>query len=184
MAGKTCWWVDYIIYKLFRRFFQHPRRILRDHVKRGMTVLDVGCGSGFFSLGMAKMVGVKGRVISVDLQTETIESLKKRAARAGLRERIEPRVCSDRTLEIDDLAGQVDFALAFYVVHHAADAPGLMMEVHRALKPEGKFLIVEPGHHASAAECEATETAAQQAGFTVADHPKLTRDWAVMFLKN
>lgn len=184
MAGKTYWWVDYILYKLFRRLFQNPKRILRDYVKPGMTVLDVGCGTGFFSLGMARMVGSNGGVVCADPQAEMIKSLKRRAAKAGLLERIDPRVCSDRSLEIDDLTGQVDFALAFYVVHHAADVPGLMTEIHRVLEPGGMFFIVEPRHHASVDECEVTEAAAQQAGFMFVDHPKLIRDWSATFVKS
>ena len=73
-----------------------------------------------------------------------------------------------------------------HVVHHAPDVAALMAEVYKALKPggEGMFLIAEPSHHASAEYCAATETAARQVGFIFADHPKLTRDWAVLFLKN
>ena len=185
MAGKICSrWVDYVLAKPLKRLFQNPRRVLGDYIKAGMTVLDVGCGTGYFSLGMARMVGLNGRVVCVDLQAEMIKSLKQRAAKAGLSERIDPRVCSDCSLEIDDLAGQVDFALAFHVVHHAADVPGLMTEVHRALKRGGRLLVVEPAHHALAAECEAAEAAAQQAGFAIAGHPKLRRNWAAAFVKN
>jgi ubiquinone/menaquinone biosynthesis C-methylase UbiE len=146
-----------------------------------MTVLDVGCGSGDHSLGMAKLVGPNGRVVSADTDPESIATLKERAARARLSGRIQARVCKEQDLEIGDLASEVDFALAVYVVHHAADAAGLMRNVHGALKPGGILLIVEPRHHASPAECQATESAAQQAGFTIADHPKLWRDWAVRF---
>jgi len=130
------------------------------------------------------MVGANGKVVSVDLQAEAIKNLKTRAAKAGLLDRVDPRVCSDRSLAIDDLAGQVDFALAFYVVHHAADVPILMTRVHKALKPKGRFLIVEPGHHATTDECETAETTAQQSGFSIVDHPKVTRDWAALFEKN
>jgi 2-polyprenyl-3-methyl-5-hydroxy-6-metoxy-1,4-benzoquinol methylase len=128
-----------------------------------MTVLDIGCGSGFFSLGMARMAGSNGKVVSVDLRSERIRDLEMHASKAGLSGRIDARVCSDHNLGIGDFARQVDFALAFYVVHHAADAAGLMAGVHSALKQGGKFMIVEPGHHASAAECESVEAIARQA---------------------
>jgi 2-polyprenyl-3-methyl-5-hydroxy-6-metoxy-1,4-benzoquinol methylase len=185
MVGWTIsLWLDYVTGKFLRRLFQNPKRILRDYVKPGMTVLDVGAGKGYFSVGMAKMVGSNGRIVAVDLEAHEIESLKKRAARAGVSERIDARVCDERSLAIDELAGRVDFALAYYVVHHAPDVDALMAEVHKALKPGGKFLIAEPSHHASAEYCAATEAAAEQAGFVPSDHPKLTRDWAVLFLKN
>jgi SAM-dependent methyltransferase len=130
------------------------------------------------------MIGPNGRVVSVDTKPEVIESLKQRAADDGLSERIGASVCTDKSLGVDHLAGQIDFALAVYVVHHAADAPGLMAEVYSLLKPDGRFLIVEPKHHASPAECEAVESAARAAGFTIAGYPKQPRDWAAMLVKS
>ena len=106
------------------------------------------------------------------------------ATKAGLSKRIDTRVCSEHNLNVDDMAGLVDFALAFYVLHHAADAARLMNDVHNALKQGGEFMIVEPGHHASVDECKSVESVARQAGFTVAGHPKVTRDWAVLLIKN
>ena len=177
-------WIDHIVAGPLRPLLQNPVRILRDYVEPGMMVLEVGCGDGYFSLGMAGMVGADGKVVSVDLQAEVIRNLETRAAKAGLLDRIDARICSDRSLAIDDLAGQVDFALAFYVVHHAADVPMLMNQVHKALKPKGTFLIVEPGHHATDDECETAETTARQSGFSLMDHPRVTRDWAALFEKN
>jgi 2-polyprenyl-3-methyl-5-hydroxy-6-metoxy-1,4-benzoquinol methylase len=185
MAGRVCpWWIGYVLASPLRRLIHDPVRILGDYVKPGMKVLDVGCAMGFFSLAMAKMVGSNGRVVCVDLQARMIKSLERRAARDGLLERIDPRVCSDRSLEINDLAGQVDFVLAFHVVHEVPDAARLMTEIHTSLKPGERFFIVEPKGHASADEYQATETAAKQAGFAVIDHPKLKRDWATMFVRS
>lgn len=185
MASRTIsYWLDHVVSKFLRRLFQNPKRILRDYVKPGMTVLDAGAGKGYFSLGMARMVGSTGRIVAVDLETQKIESLKKRAAHARLSERIDARVCNERSLAIDELARQVDFALAYYVVHHAPNVEALMAEVYKVLKPGGKFLIAEPCHHASAEYCAAIKAVAQQAGFVLTDHPKLTRDWAVLFIKN
>ena len=83
MAGKSCWWIDYILYKLFRRVFQHPRMILGDHVKAEMTVLDVGCGKGYFSLAIARMVGPTGRVIAFEPDPESFALLQKNVAANG-----------------------------------------------------------------------------------------------------
>ena len=183
MSGVFTGWIDRILAKPIRYLFETPARLLKGYVKHGMTVLDVGCGIGYYSLGMAQSVGPKGRVIAVDTETETIATLRRNAEEAGLSERIETRVCSGQDLGISDLSGQVHFALAVYVVHHARDASSLMSDVHRALRPGGKFLVIEPRHHASAAECESTEAAARAAGFALGEHPRLKRDWAVTFVK-
>jgi predicted methyltransferase len=58
-----------------------------------------------------------------------------------------------------------------------------MADVHKALKPGARFLVVEPGHHASPEECAATEAVAREAGFAAAGHPKLIRDWAALLVK-
>ena len=59
-----------------RRWLQNPQRILAPFVKEGMTVLDVGCGPGFFSVELAKLVGRTGKVISVDLQQGMLDMLR------------------------------------------------------------------------------------------------------------
>jgi ubiquinone/menaquinone biosynthesis C-methylase UbiE len=51
-----------------RRWLQNPQKILVPYVREEMTVLDIGCGPGLFSVEMARMVGKSGRVIAVDLQ--------------------------------------------------------------------------------------------------------------------
>jgi ubiquinone/menaquinone biosynthesis C-methylase UbiE len=183
MTSRFTGWIDRILAKPIRYLLESPARLLKDYVKDGMTVLDVGCGAGYYSLGMAELVGPKGRVIAVDTETDAVMSLKKKAEKAGLTDRIEARVCSEHDLGILDLNSQVDFALAVYVVHHARDTSSLMGDVHRALRPGARLLVVEPRHHASAAERESTEAAAQGAGFTLAGHPRLRRDWAVSFVK-
>lgn len=183
MSGLFTGWIDRILAKPIRYLFETPARLLKGYVERGMTVLDVGCGAGYYSLGMARSVGPGGRVIAVDTDTEAIAALRGKAEKAGLAGRIEARVCRVRDLGIGDLNGEVDFALAVYVVHHAKDADSLMSDVHRALKPGGKFLVVEPRHHASAPERESVESTARAAGLALAEHPRLTRDWAVTFVK-
>jgi ubiquinone/menaquinone biosynthesis C-methylase UbiE len=176
-------YIDRVLAKPVRYLFQTPAKLLKARVDRGMTVLDVGCGEGYYSLGMAKLVGPAGRVIAVDTEPGVVAFLKTRAEEAGLSGRIDARVCSAEDLGISDLENRVDFALGVYVVHHAEDAGRLMTGVYCALKRGGRFLIVEPRHHASKAERESVESAGRSAGFEVAEHPRLIRDWAVMFVK-
>lgn len=54
------------------------------HIKEGMTILDVGCGTGNMSLWMAEKVGLKGQVIGIDASAEQIEVSKARAKSMGL----------------------------------------------------------------------------------------------------
>src|SRR5205807_9440652 len=54
-------------------------------VKRGMTICDMGCGNGFYSLQLAKMTGEQGRVYAVDIQAEMLKMLKANAEEHGIR---------------------------------------------------------------------------------------------------
>jgi ubiquinone/menaquinone biosynthesis C-methylase UbiE len=140
--------------------------MLQPFVRRGMTVLEPGCGMGFFSLPLARMVGSEGRVICVDLQQKMIDGLRRRARRAGALERIETVVCGPQDLGVSRWTGQVDLALAIHVVHEVPDAARLLAQVHAALRDGGRLLIIEPKGHVTPARFDTTIAAAEAAGFT------------------
>jgi 2-polyprenyl-3-methyl-5-hydroxy-6-metoxy-1,4-benzoquinol methylase len=184
MAERVCpWWVGYLLASPVRRLFEKPEEVLGPHVERGVTAMDVGCAMGYFSLPMAELVGPGGRVFCVDLQERMIRSLRRRASRAGLSDRIETRVCSASDLGIQDLAGKVDFALAYAVVHEVPDAAGLLVQIHEALVPGGRLLIAEPRGHVSEAAFEGTVAAAEKANLAVIDRPAIKRSRTVLMEK-
>ena len=49
-----------------RKLIQNPWKIMGEYVSTGDTVVDLGCGGGFFAVALAEMVGESGRVIAVD----------------------------------------------------------------------------------------------------------------------
>ena len=151
MAKHVCpVWVGYLLSNPLRKLFHNPDKILGPYIKEGMTVLDVGCAMGFFSLPAARMVGSNGKVICIDIQKEMIQKLEKSALKAGLISRIETRLGNEKSLNIDDLAGKIDFAFAIFVVHETSDASAFFSQIYRSLKPGHKFLVLEPRFHVSA----------------------------------
>jgi 2-polyprenyl-3-methyl-5-hydroxy-6-metoxy-1,4-benzoquinol methylase len=50
------WWLAYTFDNPIRRFFHKPDQMLAKFVKEGMTVVDIGCGMGYFSIGLAKIL--------------------------------------------------------------------------------------------------------------------------------
>jgi len=130
-----------------------------------MIVLDIGSAMGFFSLPAAELVGARGRVICVDLQEKMLASLRRRATRAGLQHRIETRACRADSLGVTDLRGQIDFALAFAVVHEVPDARTLFAEAHAALKPGRTMLVAEPKGHVKGAAFAQMVSIAEACGF-------------------
>jgi len=155
-----------------RRLLQSPKRIVGRYISPGDTVLDIGCGPGFFARPMAAMVGEEGCVIAADLQEEMLAMLAERAGREGLLDRIRLHRTGPGSPGLAGL-GPVDFALAFYVVHEVPDGEGLLREVAVALRPGGLMLLVEPKDEVTAAEFERTVRAAEAAGLTVAGTPRI-----------
>jgi ubiquinone/menaquinone biosynthesis C-methylase UbiE len=184
MAGNVCpVWVGYFLASPIRKLFENPRKILGPYVKDGMTVLDVGCAMGFFSVPLAAMVGPKGRVICVDVQEEMIKALKKRAQKAGLSDRIETRIGHQDSLGLSALTGHIDFALAFAVVHEVADAAVFFQDVYNVIKQHGKLLVAEPKGHVSEKDFEVSVSCAVQVGFEIIDHPQIHRNRTVLLEK-
>jgi 2-polyprenyl-3-methyl-5-hydroxy-6-metoxy-1,4-benzoquinol methylase len=159
------WWLGYALASPIRRLFEHPERMLGPLVRPGMTVLEPGCGMGFFSLPLGRLVGPQGTVVCVDLQPKMIEALRRRARRAGLADRIDASVCGTSDLALAAWAGRVDLALAIHMVHEVGDQAGFLRQVHAALKPGGQLFIREPAGHVTPADFERTLAAAERAGF-------------------
>jgi ubiquinone/menaquinone biosynthesis C-methylase UbiE len=138
---------------------------------------------GFFTLPSAKLVGDQGRVIAVDLQEKMIRSLERRAQRSGLAGRIETRICSSTSLRIDDLAGSVDVALAFAVLHEMPDSATAILSIAQSLKGGGLFLMAEPTGHVSAEGFRQTREVALQQGLEVVAKPVIWHSHAVVMRK-
>lgn len=181
MANRVCpWWLGYALVSPLRRLWQPPEKILAPFVRQGMFVLEPGCGMGFFTLDLARMVGPTGCVVAVDLQERMLAGLKRRARRAGLADRIEARLAQPDRLGISDLAGRVDVAFALHVVHEVPDAASFFSEIAATLKPDGRLLFVEPRGHVPEKAFAASLSLAVQAGFQVIDRPRIRRDPAAL----
>lgn len=152
----------------FRRLLQNPRRILSPYVREGMTVLDIGCGPGFFTTDLADMVGDRGRVIACDIQPAMLEKLRHKVRGTALESRIVFHQCRETTTGLTE---PVDFILAFYMVHEAADQTLLLRDLCTLLKPQGLLFLVEPPIHVSKTAFAETLRKAQEAGLTMIAQP-------------
>jgi len=163
-----------------RKWLQNPKKILGPYIREGMTVLDVGCGPGFFSLELAEMVGKSGRVIASDLQEGMLQKVRDKIQGTELEERITLYKCEENKIGVSD---SVDFILAFYVVHEVPDQEEFLNEVGSILKPNGHALIVEPPFHVSKKAFEETIRKARDAGFTPVERPKVLFSKTVVLRK-
>ncbi|UCG84738.1 MAG: methyltransferase domain-containing protein [Gemmatimonadota bacterium] len=163
-----------------RRWLQDPHRILGPYVEEGMTVLDVGCGPGFFAIALAQMVGESGRVIAADLQQGMLQKLEDKIAGTELEQRITLHKCEENRIGVSQT---VDFVLAFYVVHEIPNQAGLFQELGSILKPTGRLLVVEPPFHVSKAAFAETIGRARRAGFAPVARPRVLFNKTVLLKK-
>jgi len=179
MEQHVCpWWFAYSFDNPLRRLVHRPEKLLSGWVRPGMTVLDIGCGIGHFSIGMARMVGSGGRVIAADLQAPALAIVERRARRAGFANRITTRRCGADSC---DVTGPLDFALAFWMLHETPSAEAVCRQIAGALSPSGRFLVAEPVFHVSSADFEAELSAAARAGLTLIDRPRIRVSRAALF---
>jgi ubiquinone/menaquinone biosynthesis C-methylase UbiE len=169
--GICPWWLGYTLISPLRRILEDPVRLLASRVREGMTVLEPGCGMGYFTLPLARMVGPHGRVVAIDLQERMLAALARRAVRAGLSGRIETRRAEPSRLGVDDLHGCIDLAVALHVVHEVPDTAAFLVEIRAALRPGACLLVVEPKAHVGADEFERTLAAAGESGLTLVERP-------------
>lgn len=173
VKSSVCpWWASSILTASIRKPFHNPLRILSPYVADGMTVMDVGCGVGYFSIPMSRLVGKQGKVIAVDLQPEMLEGLKKSAVKVGTTNII-PRQCAQESLLVEQWNGTVDFVLVFYMLHEVPDPERLIKELHEALTPGGKVLFAEPIMHVGSSAFQSSSKMIAASGFIVAGEPKI-----------
>lgn len=184
MAHRVCpWWLGYFLISPLRRIRQNPSAILAPYVREGQTVLEPGPGMGFFTLELARLVGTHGRVVAVDAQAKMLDKLKIRASKAGLAERIDARLAKADSLSVSDLAGQVDFTLAFAVIHELPDVWRFFQEVAAVSKPRSLVLVAEPMGHVKEPQFDTELRLAKEAGFEVADCPEIKSSYTAVLKK-
>jgi ubiquinone/menaquinone biosynthesis C-methylase UbiE len=153
-----------------RRWFQNPKKILRPYIKEGMTVIDLGCGPGFFTIDMAQMVGETGRVIAADLQKEMLQKLENKIRGTEIEDRINLHQCEEDKIGINE---EVDFILAFYMVHEATHQDKFFNDIKSILKTSGQMLIVEPPIHVSWEKFSQSIRNAKNAGLLTREGPNI-----------
>jgi ubiquinone/menaquinone biosynthesis C-methylase UbiE len=175
------WWFAYSFDNVLRRLLHSPSALLGEYLRSGVTCIDVGCGMGHFSIGMARIVGPRGRVHALDIQEKMLDVMMKRAARAGVADRIVPHLSREDSLGLDDL--EADFALLFWMAHEVTDPPRLFREVRSLLRKGSRLLYAEPSFHVSRALFSDIVAGAEESGFAQALSPPIRLSRAALFTR-
>ena len=113
-------------------------RLIR--INRGSTVADVGAGSGYITLRLARLVGAMGRVYAVDIQQGMLDLLQKNAARARVTN-VTPVLgaIDDPKLPADSL----DVVIMVDVYHELSEPQKMLQHLRESLKTGGRLVLLE-----------------------------------------
>ncbi len=109
-------------------------------LKPGMDVVDIGAGTGFFSLMMAEEVAPGGTIHAVDIAENFIQHIEEIAAEQGVTN-VKPSVCSERSIDLPEAS--VDLAFVCDTYHHFEYPFDTLASIHKALRPDGILVIVD-----------------------------------------
>ena len=109
-------------------------------INSGMTVADVGAGTGLFTMLFARQVGAGGRVIAVDISPSFLESIATRAKIEGL-SNVGTLLGAHNDVRLPEGAADVVFTSDTY--HHFEQVAPILASIHRALKPGGRFVVID-----------------------------------------
>jgi ubiquinone/menaquinone biosynthesis C-methylase UbiE len=120
---------------------EEPAKLMKAlKIKPGMTVCDLGCGNGFYTLKLAKQVGEGGKVLAVDIQKEMLDMLKKRAEKQGVKN-VEPILGTVVDPKLPDNA--VDLILVVDVYHEMDHPVEMLAALRKSLSKTGRLVLVE-----------------------------------------
>lgn len=120
---------------------EHPEMALDAiTVRPGMVVADVGAGTGYFTLRLARRVGPSGKVYATDIQPEMLSRLQDRLDAEHLTN-VETVLGTQSDPKLP--AGAIDLILMVDVYHELSQPQRMLDEIRKALKPDGRLVLIE-----------------------------------------
>lgn len=116
-------------------------------IRRGHTVLDVGCGTGVVTRDLARLVGRSGQAVGIDPSAVFIREARRLARQNGLGGNLRFQAADGRKLPVAD--GRFDASLAVTVLLHAPGKERIVAEMARVVRPGGKVIVVEQDHEST-----------------------------------
>jgi ubiquinone/menaquinone biosynthesis C-methylase UbiE len=166
----------------FRRLIQKPGHILSKYIKQGMKVLDLGCGTGYFTGEIARRLHGSGKVVAVDVQQGMLDILVQKIKHLEYGQCVAINRVDAKHLRLAEK--DFDFVLAFYSFHEMQYLDNIMEELGSICKPKAKILMAEQKFHVSRAEFEAFEQKLILNGFKTIERPRIFLSRAVVMERN
>ena len=123
-----------------RRWLMNPVKTLQGAgIQPGQTVLEVGCGTGFFTIQAAKLIGDQGCLVAMDLSSGYIEQVSKKVRNENMKS---VRVVKRNALDTGLNSASIEKVLLFGVIPFPLLALNrLLPEMRRVLKPDGTLAV-------------------------------------------
>lgn len=127
-----------------RRWMQPtPKLMERSGISPGMTVLDLGCGSGAFTIPVARAVGEQGKVYAFDIQPAMLRQIERKLSKAENQDIRNIELKQGSAYELPFTDGSLDIVCMVTVLEEIPDRGKALREVSRVLKPGGILAVTE-----------------------------------------
>ena len=127
-----------------RRKIQPPDKIIEySGIKEGMTILEVGCGSGAFTTFVARAVGEKGKVYALDIQTAMLKQLENKLSKSENKDINNIQTVNSSAYELPFDDNSIDLVYMITVLQEIPDRNKALQQARRVLKPGGILAVTE-----------------------------------------
>lgn len=121
-------------------FHQRDSIVTAMGLQPGMSMADIGAGTGLFTLHFAQAVGAEGKVYAVEIAKNFLEHIKARATKASATN-VQTILCTEKSVELPE--SSIDLAFICDVYHHFEFPQATLETLHRALKPDGELVLID-----------------------------------------
>jgi ubiquinone/menaquinone biosynthesis C-methylase UbiE len=169
-----------------REVYAHRKEILTVcAVTPGMTIADIGAGTGLYTFPFAERVGPKGTVYAVDVSPAFLKFLEREAEARGLTDIVKPVKGGQDTTNLP--ADSVDLIFICDAYHHFEKPEAMLASIHKSLRPGGRVVLLDFEKSAKASDFVKSHARAEKAvyfrefesaGFTKLpiDHPPALKE--------
>ena len=171
-------WLYFSLNNYFRKLVHDPEKLFKNYVGEGQTAIDLGCGPGFFALGLATLVGRKGKVFAVDIQKKSFDIITEKIKNTCYDKIVMPILTEGSNIPVKD---KVDFVLTFWMLHEVSAKNDLLKQIKAILKSGSLYLLVEPKIHVSEKTFLEEVALSISCGLEFIDSPKICLSRAALF---
>ena len=127
-----------------RKMLQPPVKVIADSgIKRGMTILEIGCGSGAFTIEAARTAGQQGKVYALDMQEDMLGKLRTKLSSPGNSDIRNIEIINKSAYDLQFEADSIDLIYMVTVLQEVPDKPRALAQIKRVLKPTGILAVSE-----------------------------------------